>query len=152
MTRLVTRNLRCGHVVKRSAMRGAASMTCSMLSRTIRICFVRKWSTSRTAKGRLPISLKPSAWAIVGKTRSGSRIDPNAMNATPSSNSLATTDYRSDGKRKTGLADTAGADQGHERHVVAKQQVARGYDVVFPADERGAVNGQRREQNGLALG
>ena len=85
------------------------------------------------------MSRRPSAWAIVGTTRPGSRIGASATKQTPSAN--VGRDLAATCEGEAGLADAAGAGQGDERDVVAAQQVANRLDVVLAADERAA--GQR---------
>ena len=81
--RLVTSNLSCGAAASSSASAGAASTTCSRLSTRSRSRFsARKWPRL-SARGTAPLSLSPSACAIVGSTSSGSAIGASATKNTP---------------------------------------------------------------------
>ncbi len=88
--RLVTSSVSRGQAVNRSAKRGAASRTCSRLSRTRRTLRGCRCDTSSSLASRLPWSSRPSPRAIAGSTSWGSRTVSSSTNRTPSPNSGST--------------------------------------------------------------
>ena len=78
--RLVTRSCVPGAPARSSASTGAASSTCSRLSRTSSVRRPRRWRTSASVARCREVSLRPSVEAIVGATRPGSTIGASSTN------------------------------------------------------------------------
>ena len=88
--RLVTTSLSRSAPSSRALTVLAAGRTCSKLSRTINASDRARRPTRVSMAGRPSSSPKPSAWRIVGATSSGELMAASWTNATPSSNSAAT--------------------------------------------------------------
>ena len=85
--RLVTKHVRCGHRARSSATSGAASTTCSKLSRMSRASLLCKKCAIPSRSDRWPASRTSSACAIAERTRAGSRIEASGTNQMPSGKS-----------------------------------------------------------------
>ena len=134
-----------GSAVNRSAIRGAASTTCSRLSRTSNDRRGRRCATSCSATGLVPTSPRPRALAIAGKTRPGSwtiRVRRSRRRR------KIRRDLGRDLKREAGLADAARPGQRDERNVVPPQQVEDGRYVVLAPDQGRAREGKERGSAG----
>ena len=85
-TRLVTSSVTPGQAASSAASWEAAGNTCSKLSRMSSSVRSRRYSASRSSRGRRPLSTMPSLWASVGSTRLGSRTGARSTSVTPSGN------------------------------------------------------------------
>ena len=76
----MTRSCVPGAPASSSASMGAASSTCSRLSRTSSVRRPRRWTTSASVARCREVSLRPSVEAIVVATRPGSTIGASSTN------------------------------------------------------------------------
>ena len=85
-SRLVTSNVSPGQIVRISASSGPAPITCSRLSSASTITRSCRAAPRWAMGARSPASCNPSARAISGSTRAGSRTETREMNPAPSEN------------------------------------------------------------------
>ena len=116
--------------------RGAASTTCSRLSRTSNVWREAQVRHELFGQRAVPVAQPERRWRSSAARVPDRGAPPSSTKQTPSAN--VRRDLGGDLQREAGLADPAGAGQGDERDIVAAQQVTDGRDVVLAADERGA--------------
>ena len=127
----MTNTVNLGWAARRSAITGAASRTCSKLSRTSksrRSCKSgRSRSAAPSAAGRRPEPVSDGSKEQRG-IADGGEFDEGDSVEGPSGLLR-----RSD--RQTCLPDTTGTGQGHEAHAGIKEEVACGSHLWLAADE-----------------
>jgi len=87
--RLVTSATTPGHAPSSAASAGPAPATCSMLSSSSSRSLSRKWAWSRSSTGCPAASRRPSARAMVGSAKAGSRRAARLTVTTPSAKALS---------------------------------------------------------------
>ncbi len=130
--RLVVSIASCGQMASNSVTSGAASSTCSKLSKISRERLSRRNARSPTVRGRSPVSRTPSAPAIVAPTRAGSWTGARGTNQTPSGKSGCHCLGKRDGQ--TRLADATGTSQGQEPDTVSQYRRRRS-ELTRAADQ-----------------